>query len=121
MCDPTGTVAAPLPPIQRKGDVWWTELLDLMRKHAVEEVVVGLPRNMDGSLGPSAEICQKFADKLAERCGLTPVMLDERLTSAAASATLREGGVKEKDQRGKLDSVAASLLLQVHLARRSSR
>ena len=118
MSDPSGTVAAPLPAIQRKGDVWWGELLDLMVKQEVVEVVVGLPRNMDGSYGPSSEICRNFAADLEKRSGIRPYLLDERLTSKAASSTLREGGLSERQQRGKLDSVAASLLLQVYLQRR---
>lgn len=119
LSDPSLTVAAPVPAIVRKGKDWWDQLLLLIREQEVGEIVVGLPKNMDGSLGASAEICQKFAHDLELRCGLKPVMLDERLTSTAASMTMREGGVKEKDQRGKLDSVAASLLLQTHLQRRS--
>lgn len=119
LTDPSLTVASPIPAIVRKGKEWWDELLRLIREQDVGEIVVGLPRNMDGSLGPSAEICQKFANELEQRCGLKPVMLDERLTSSAASLTMREGGVREKDQRGKLDSVAASLLLQTHLQRRT--
>lgn len=118
MSDPTGTVAAPLPAIQRKGDAWWNELLELIRAREVHEIVVGLPRNMDGSYGPASDICRKFADELAGRCGLKPYLLDERLTSKAASSTLREGGLSERQQRGKLDSVAASLLLQVYLQKR---
>jgi putative Holliday junction resolvase len=120
LSDPTGTVAAPLPAIQRKGEGWWEELLALVREREVDEIVVGLPRNMDGSYGPSAEICRKFAAELREKCGLKPILLDERLTSKAASNTLREGGLSEREQRGKLDSVAASLLLQVHLQRRGT-
>lgn len=118
LSDPTGTVAGPVPAIQRKGDAWWGELLELIRAQDVGEVVVGLPRNMDGSYGPSAEICRKFAAELQQRCGLTPFLQDERLTSKAASSTLREGGLSERQQRGKLDSVAASLLLQVYLQKR---
>ncbi|MBT9582362.1 Holliday junction resolvase RuvX [bacterium] len=120
LSDPTLTVASPLPALTRKGQEWWAELLALMEKLEVDEVVVGLPRNMDGSSGPAAEICRRFAADLEERSGLRPVLLDERLTSVAASATLREGGLSERQQRGKLDSVAASLLLQVHLQRRGT-
>ncbi|MBN9415818.1 MAG: Holliday junction resolvase RuvX [Candidatus Eremiobacteraeota bacterium] len=118
MSDPGGIVAAPLPAIQRKGDGWWDELMKLIVEQEVREVVVGLPRNMDGSYGPSSEICRKFAADLEKRSGLKPYLLDERLTSKAASNTLREGGLSERQQRGKLDSVAASLLLQVYLQKR---
>ncbi|MFN8606194.1 MAG: Holliday junction resolvase RuvX [Vulcanimicrobiota bacterium] len=120
LSDPSGTVAAPLPAILRKGESWWLELLQLVRDREVTEIVVGLPRNMDGSYGPAADICRKFASELGRKSGLRPILLDERLTSKAASSTLREGGLSEREQRGKLDSVAASLLLQVHLQRRGT-
>ena len=120
MSDPTGTVAGPPPAILRKGELWWGELLDLIAGQQVGEIVVGLPRNMDGSYGPSADICRKFAQELERRCNIKPYLLDERLTSKAASNTLREGGLSERQQRGKLDSVAASLLLQVYLQRRGT-
>ena len=120
LSDPSLTVAAPLPALVRKGQGWWDELLALLVSHSVMEVVVGLPRNMDGSYGPAAEVCRKFGGEWEGRCGLPVVMLDERLSSAAASASLREGGLSERQQRGKLDSVAASLLLQVHLQRRAN-
>lgn len=118
LSDPSLTVASPVPAIERKGKAWWDTLLALMVEQEVGEVVVGLPKNMDGTTGQGAEVCQKFALELEARSGVPVILLDERLTSVAASATLREGGLREKDQRGKLDSVAASLLLQVHLQRR---
>lgn len=119
MTDPSGTVASPVAAIERKGKEWWDRLTDFIREQQVVEIVVGLPKNMDGSLGPAAEICTKFASDLEGRCGIRPVLLDERLSSQAASMSMREAGVREKEQRGKLDSVAASLLLQVYLSRRS--
>jgi putative Holliday junction resolvase len=120
LSDPSWTVASPLPPLARKGQEWWAELLELLQRSEVGEVVVGLPLNMDGTDGAAAEICRRFAQQLGERCGLPVVLLDERLSSVAASATLREGGLSERQQRGRLDSVAASLLLQVHLQRRGA-
>lgn len=119
LSDPSGTVAAPLAAIERKGKEWWDPLLHLIREQQVGEIVVGLPRNMDGSYGPAAEVCQKFARELEQRAQLPVVLLDERLSSTAASGAMREAGLREKEQRGKLDSVAASLLLQVHLQRRA--
>ena len=118
LCDPTGTIASPLPALQRSAQVWWDELGQLIREKEVEELVVGLPLNMDGSEGPSAQICRKFADDLKQRFGLPVILLDERLTSTAASSTLTAAGLSQRQQRGKLDSMAASLLLQVHLQKR---
>lgn len=118
LSDPGGSLALPQPPLVRQGKDWWEGLLDLIREHRVSEIVVGLPRNMDGSEGAAAEVCRKFADELRERSGAMVSLLDERLSSQAASMALREGGLKARDQKGKLDSVAASLLLQVYLQRR---
>lgn len=119
LSDPSLTLAVPQPVLARNGE-WWAALLGWLRASEVGEVVVGLPRNMDGSSGPAAEVCRRFALELGERSGLPVVLLDERLTSVAASSALREGGVRAREQRGKLDSVAASLLLQVHLQRRGT-
>ncbi len=118
LSDPGASLALPQPPLVRQGKGWWDGLLGLIREHQVSEIVVGLPRNMDGSEGAAAEVCRKFADELKERSGATVSLLDERLSSQAASQALREGGLKARDQKGKLDSVAASLLLQVYLQRR---
>lgn len=118
LCDPTGTIAAPLPPLLRQGQTWWDELQKLLIEKQVEELVVGLPLNMDGSEGASAQFCRKFAEDLKRRFGLPVILLDERLTSVAASSALSSAGLSSRQQRGKLDSMAASLLLQVHLQRK---
>jgi len=81
----------------------------------VGEIVVGLPLHLDGREGASARRARRFAERLGERTGLPVVLWDERLTSAAAERSLRDAGVKAKDQKGLVDQVAAALLLQSYL------
>ena len=89
---------------------------------AVEEmkpgrILVGLPRNMDGSYGPAAESAKSFAEKLRARVSCPVDLWDERLTTVAAQRSLRESGRKARDQRGVIDQVAAQILLQSWLDR----
>jgi putative Holliday junction resolvase len=80
-------------------------------------VLVGLPRNMDGTYGPAAEHSRAFADQLRARVECTVDLWDERLTTVAAQRALRESGRKARDQRGVVDQVAAQILLQSWLDR----
>ena len=80
-------------------------------------VLVGLPRNMDGTYGPAAEHSRAFADQLRARVECTVDLWDERLTTVAAQRALRESGRKARDQRGVIDQVAAQILLQSWLDR----
>ncbi len=80
-------------------------------------ILVGLPRNMDGTFGPAADAARSFAEKLREVCGCPVDLWDERLTTVAAQRALRESGRKARDQRGVIDQVAAQILLQSWLDR----
>jgi putative Holliday junction resolvase len=80
-------------------------------------VLVGLPRNMDGSYGPAAEGARAFADQLKSRVPCPVDLWDERLTTVSAQRALRESGRKARDQRGVVDQVAAQFLLQSWLDR----
>ena len=80
-------------------------------------VLVGLPRNMDGSYGPAAEGARAFAEQLKSRVPCPVDLWDERLTTVSAQRALRESGRKARDQRGVVDQVAAQFLLQSWLDR----
>lgn len=80
-------------------------------------VLVGLPRNMDGTYGPAAESARAFAEKLRVVADCPVDLWDERLTTVAAQRALRESGRKARDQRGVIDQVAAQILLQSWLDR----
>jgi putative Holliday junction resolvase len=83
----------------------------------IEAVVVGLPKNMDGTLGPSAEAAQAFAGALSARLDIPVHLWDERLTSLAAERTLVGAGIRRRERRGIRDKVAAIMILQGFLDR----
>jgi putative Holliday junction resolvase len=80
-------------------------------------ILVGLPRNMNGTYGPAAENARTFAENLRARVTCPVDLWDERLTTVAAQRALRESGRKARDQRGVIDQVAAQILLQSWLDR----
>ena len=85
------------------------------KKRDVGTLVLGLPKNMDGSEGPRAEKCRQFKALLEETCGLPVVLWDERRSSIEAHAILHAAGKKEKKHRKTVDAVAASLILDGYL------
>jgi putative Holliday junction resolvase len=87
----------------------------IVREKEVELILVGLPRNMDGSLGPSAQAAQGFAEKLRELQLCEVRTWDERLSTVAAHRALREAGKTTRQTRGYVDQVAAQMLLQSYL------
>lgn len=84
-------------------------------KRGVQRLVLGLPKNMDGSEGPRAEKCREFAELLGTKTDLPIVMWDERRSSIEAHAILHANGKKEKKHRKTVDAVAASLILEGYL------
>lgn len=86
-----------------------------VKARGVERLVLGLPKNMDGSEGPRAEKCREFAKMLEAASGLSPVMWDERRSSIEAHAILHANGRREKNHRKTVDAVAASLILEGYL------
>ncbi len=115
--DELGLTAQGVKTIRRKGmkrDLEELELLIL--KYGVEGLVVGLPRNMNGSLGPAAQKTLRFAEKL-EAFDLPITMEDERLTTVIAEQVLIEGDVRRSKRKQVIDQVAAALILQAYLDR----
>ncbi|BFH61259.1 Holliday junction resolvase RuvX [Paenibacillus azoreducens] len=90
-------------------------IAELTREYEVEEIVVGLPKNMNGSIGPRGEICIDFADKLKDMLKLPVHLWDERLTTVSAERTLIEADVSRKKRKQVVDKMAASLILQNYL------
>ena len=85
------------------------------QKRNVRRLVLGLPKNMDGSEGPRAEKCRSFAELLRSKTDIELVMWDERRSSIEAHAVLHANGKKEKKHRKTVDAVAASLILEGYL------
>ena len=114
--DPTGFLTGTTTTIHsRKADVVLDELVRLVRENQVDELVMGYPRNMDGTEGPRAELYRSFADQVEERTGLKPVLWDERRTTVDAHRILFESGKNAKKRKKTVDAVAASLILEGYL------
>ncbi len=119
--DETGTVARPYGVFHRRGDEADVEELAAVAKALDAEVlVVGLPLNMDGTAGSQAQKAEALGKALADRAGLPAQFMDERLTSVEAERVLVEAGVEGRRRRQLQDAVAAVLILQAWLDRRSS-
>ena len=91
------------------------ELAKLVRSHRVDTLVMGFPRNMDGTEGPRAQLYRDFADRITQTTGLTPVLWDERRTTVDAHRILFEAGKNAKKRKQTVDAVAASLILEGYL------
>ena len=91
------------------------EICRLARENQVEELVMGFPRNMDGTEGPRAELYRAFAGRVEEATGLKPVLWDERRTTVDAHRILQQAGKNAKKRKKTVDAVAASLILEGYL------
>jgi len=92
------------------------DIVRMAGENSVGEIVVGLPKNMDGTEGPRAELCRAFADRLKEATGLPVVMWDERRTTVEAHNILSQHNYHGKKRKNTVDAVAASLILEGYLA-----
>lgn len=92
---------------------------ELCEEYEVEEIVLGLPKNMNNTLGDRAEKSLEFAEMLKKRTGLPVVMWDERLTTVEANRTLMESGVRRENRKEYVDKIAAVFILQGYLDSRS--
>ncbi len=99
----------------RKEDVVLEELTALARREGAQELVMGYPRNMDGTLGPRAEKYAAFAQRLKEATGLPVQLWDERRTTVDAHRILGDHGIRAKNRKDKVDAVAAALILEGYL------
>ena len=88
------------------------KLAAFIQENKIEEIVLGWPKNMDGTAGARAQKCEALAKTLEERTGLHVVLWDERRTTVAAHEILHQTGKKEKKHRKTVDAVAATLILQ---------
>lgn len=88
---------------------------ELIRDQQVELIVVGMPRNMDGTYGEAANKAREFIAALKDVIVVPIRTWDERLTTVSAAKALRSGGTKAANQRGKIDAAAAAVLLQGYL------
>ncbi len=91
-------------------------LVQIVKENEVGEIVIGLPRNMDGSEGPRAELCRQFAARVEEATALPVKLWDERWTTVEAHRILNDHNYHGKKRKNTVDAVAASLILEGYLA-----
>ena len=106
---------------RREDDSHLHRIVELAKLNEAEELVVGLPKNMNGTIGPRGELCIEFAESLRERLGLPVHLWDERLTTVSAERTLLEADVSRKKRKQVVDKIAAGLILQNYLDSKSKR
>lgn len=122
LSDETATIAQPLEFIPAEPQTKCLERIkEISRERQVGEILVGLPRNMNGTYGPAAESARGFAVALKEAIGLPVKTWDERLTSVQANRYLIEAGMRRDQRKVKVDQSAAAILLQSYLDARVSR
>ena len=116
LCDAEGILASPLTIINREDETADIKaIIDIINRYEVKQVIVGLPRSMDGSLGMQAGKVKDFTQKL---CGYIEVPLefrDERLSTVSAKRLMREASTKKTKKKTRDDAIAAALILQGYL------
>jgi putative Holliday junction resolvase len=120
--DELGLTAQPVLTLRRSGlrpDL--AGIKQLASEHSVQQIVLGLPLNMDGTEGPMAKAAREFGAALEAKIGLPVEFWDERLSTAAAERALLEGDVSRKKRREVIDRLAASIILQSWLEARRTR
>ena len=122
LSDPLGMIASPYETIQVKSPRADAEAVKaIAEEQGAIQIVVGVPLNMEGKVGPQAEKVLAFIEVLKEAVDLEVVTIDERFSTAAADRSLRAAGVKGKKRKKVVDQVAAQQILQLYLDRESSR
>ncbi len=122
LSDPSGKIAQPLSVLARRSEAEDLKALtELVERHEVGLIVIGLPRLMDGRIDAAAQEAQAFGAHVAQATGRPVAYWDERLTSVAAERFLIEQGKRRSKRRQEIDRVAATLLLQGYLDYRAGR
>jgi putative Holliday junction resolvase len=113
IADDLGMLAHPLETIHvREVADPVARIAEIVGRDRIEIIVLGMPRNMDGTYGPAADKVRAFAEKLRAACGCEVKLWDERLTSVAAQRALHEAGRNVQQSREVIDQVAAQMILQ---------
>lgn len=121
-CDKSQMLASPVGVIFEKYEPKLAEEICKRAKEIKAElIVVGLPKNMDGSLGARAQKCAEFASLLHEMSGIEVSMQDERLTTVSAHRALNEVNVRGKKRKNIVDAVSAVMILEDFMAKKSKQ
>ena len=115
VCDPSMLIASPVGTITGNMQQTLTQTAEIIKQHGASRAVVGMPRNMNGTYGPRADICKNFSEKLHEITGIEVILWDERLTTVSAHKILSESNVRGKKRKQTVDTLSAVLILQNYL------
>ena len=118
MSDTTLTIASTYKTIFFKDEDYNStinEIKDIIKEYNITKIILGLPKNMNNTLGERAEITLKYKELLEQSTGLPVAMFDERLTSVISNSILIEADISRKKRKKKVDSIAAQIILQDYL------
>ena len=118
MSDTTLTIASTYKTIFFKDEDYNStinEIKDIIKEYNITKIILGLPKNMNNTLGERAEITLKYKELLEQSTGLPVIMFDERLTSVISNSILIEADMSRKKRKKKVDSIAAQIILQDYL------
>lgn len=119
ICDRSEVLASPIGTVtQRDSEALLDLVVQTAREQGAEEIVLGHPRNMDGSRGESARRSEEFAARLRERLSVPIRLWDERMTTVSAIGVLNETNTRGKKRKAVVDTVAATIILQDYLESR---
>ncbi|MFA5659058.1 MAG: Holliday junction resolvase RuvX [Oscillospiraceae bacterium] len=122
VCDRTEFLASPIGIIEERNfDECARKVANMAQQYEVGEIVVGYPKNMNGSIGPRAEKCEMFAKKIEELVEIPIALWDERSTTVSANNILNETNTRGKKRKEVLDAVAAVLILESYIAHRKNK
>ncbi|WP_036728475.1 MULTISPECIES: Holliday junction resolvase RuvX [Peptoniphilus] len=114
--DLLGITAQPLVTIKRESNKQaYEDIYNLIKENNIAKVVVGLPKNMNNTLGPQSEKVLKFSEKLKNKYGVEIIYIDERMTTISANRILIEGEVRRENRKQYVDKIAATYILQTYL------
>lgn len=114
--DPLGYTAQGVKTIHRESKIKdMKEIEDLLIQYEIKKVVVGMPKNMNGTIGPSGEMVKKVAEKIKNKFNIELIYVDERLSTVSAERILIEGDVRRENRKKVIDMVAATYILQTYL------
>lgn len=117
--DRTGVIASFYKNVKNSDeDVLIKEVVDAVNKNGIDKIVLGLPKNMNNSLGFRAEDTMKFKEKLEEKLNMEVILEDERLTTKLAESVLIDADLSRKKRKKVVDGVSAVVILQSYLDRR---
>jgi putative Holliday junction resolvase len=114
--DELGWTAQALEVIRRsKPDKDFDRLLEIVNEYGITDIIVGLPKNMNNTVGPRGELCIAFSEELKLKLNVPVHLWDERLTTVSATRTLLEADVSRKKRKAVIDKMAAALILQGYM------